>query len=67
MTMSEELQAVLEGYLNKYPHTLAQVRRSRKSSTPNTTKEAAIDLTEEELRDSFATGPGKATKFCIIF
>ncbi len=54
--MRKELQMVLEGYLDRFPFKFAQVRRARKSSSSFATLEV-VDLTEEELRDGFATGP----------
>ena len=61
--MRAELQAVLEDYLNKYPHTLAQVRRSRKKSgafKATAREDEVVDLTT--LRDSFAVGPAGGTE-----
>jgi hypothetical protein len=54
--MRKELQTVLEDYLNRFPFKIAQVRRARKSGSSFATPEV-VDLTEEELRDGFATGP----------
>ncbi len=54
--MRKELQTVLEDYLNSFPFNIAQVRRARKSGSSFATTEV-VDLTEEELRDGFATGP----------
>jgi hypothetical protein len=53
--MREELQTVLEDYLNRFEHNLAQVHRSQKSSSFLATQEV-VNLTEEQLRDGFATG-----------
>ena len=54
--MRKELQTVLEDYLNRFPFKIAQVRRARKLGSSFATPEV-VDLTEEELRDGFATGP----------
>ena len=54
--MRKELQTVLEDYLNRFPFKIAQVRRARRSGSTFATSEV-VDLTEEELRDGFATGP----------
>jgi hypothetical protein len=53
--MRKELQTVLEDYLNRFPHNLAQVRRARRSSSSIATQEV-VDLTEEQLRDCHWTG-----------
>ena len=53
--MRKELQLVLEGYIDRFPHILVQVRRSRKSGA-SIDSGHVVDLTAEELRE-FASGP----------
>ena len=46
---------MLEGYIDRFPHILVQVRRSRKSGA-SIDSGHVVDLTAEELRE-FASGP----------
>ena len=55
--MRKELQQVLEGYLDRFPHILVQVRRSSsRKSGASIDSQHVVDLTAEELR-VFASGP----------
>jgi hypothetical protein len=54
--MQDELKAVLKSYLDRFPHTLGQVRKSRKSTPIANNNFTTIDLTEEQLSE-FASGP----------
>ena len=55
--MRKELQQALEGYLDRFPHTLVQVRRSSSSkSDASIDSQHVVDLTAEELRE-VASGP----------
>ena len=60
--MRAELKAVLEDYLNQFPHAKVQVRGSRKSGPSRASIDEVVDLTEEELRASFAMGPAGGAK-----
>ena len=55
--MRKELQLVLEGYIDRFPHILVQVRRSSfRKSGASIDSGRVVELTAEELRE-FASGP----------
>jgi hypothetical protein len=61
--MRGELKSVFEGYINKFPYILSQVRKSRKSSSAmaSSVSSAIVDLTAEEL-SGWVTGPAGGTQ-----
>ena len=58
----EELQAELENYLDKFPNTLAKVRKTKRKSAA--APESVVDLTAEEL-SGWAIGPAGGAKIVV--
>jgi hypothetical protein len=58
-----ELQSVLENYLDKFPNTLAKVRKTKRKSAA-AASESVVDLTAEEL-NGWATGPAGGAKIVV--